>query len=81
MLMFLLSLCILMSSNYTVNAQALQNNASKSLCFLFFMLFLYKAFWCKHYFFFLLFCTEINYLIASNIGSLVAMLPSNYNAF
>lgn len=32
MLMFLLSLCILASNDYTVNAQALQNNASKSLC-------------------------------------------------
>lgn len=51
-MLMLFYLCILMSSNYTVNAQALQNNASKSLCFLFFMLFLYKAFWCKHIFFF-----------------------------
>lgn len=77
MLMFLLPLCILMFNDFTVNAQALmQNNASKSCvcCFLF----LYKAFYVS---IFLLFCTEINYLIASSIGKLVAMMPNSYNTF
>lgn len=74
----LLPLCILMFYDFTVNAQAfLQNNASKSCVFAVFF-FLYKAF---YIIIFLPFCTEIGYLIASNIRKLVAMTPSNYNAF
>lgn len=76
MLMFLLSLCILISNDYTVNAQTLQNNASKHLCVYCFLHALSLESFLVKAFFFLLLCTEINYLIASNIGSLVAMLPS-----